>query len=69
MTTLTCISPIDGSVYAERPAMSLAGARAAVARARDAQRQWAARPLAERAQSPAPEPHVQGAPKKRRKRG
>ena len=48
MTTLTCISPIDGSVYAERPAMSLAGARAAVARARDAQRQWAARPLAER---------------------
>jgi acyl-CoA reductase-like NAD-dependent aldehyde dehydrogenase len=48
MTTLRCISPIDGSVYAERPAMSLEEATAAVAGARDAQRAWAARPLAER---------------------
>jgi acyl-CoA reductase-like NAD-dependent aldehyde dehydrogenase len=48
MTMLRCISPIDGSVYAERPAMSLDEAKAAVARARHAQRDWAARPLAER---------------------
>jgi acyl-CoA reductase-like NAD-dependent aldehyde dehydrogenase len=48
MTMLRCISPIDGSVYAERPAMSLDEARAAIARARGAQRDWAARPLAER---------------------
>lgn len=48
MTTLQCISPIDGSVYAERPALSLAEASAAVARAKAAQAGWAARPLAER---------------------
>jgi acyl-CoA reductase-like NAD-dependent aldehyde dehydrogenase len=48
MTMLRCISPIDGSVYAERPAMSLEEAQAAVARARAAQARWAARPLAER---------------------
>ena len=47
-TTLKCISPIDGSVYAERPVLSLAEAEAAVARARAAQAEWAARPLAER---------------------
>jgi acyl-CoA reductase-like NAD-dependent aldehyde dehydrogenase len=48
MTMLRCISPIDGSVYAERPAMSLDDAWAAVTRAKVAQRRWAARPLAER---------------------
>ncbi len=48
MTVLTCISPIDGSVYAERPVMSLEEAGAAVGRARQAQRAWAARPLSER---------------------
>ena len=48
MTMLRCISPIDGSVYAERPAMSFGEAKAAIARARDAQRDWAARPLSER---------------------
>lgn len=48
MTMLRCISPIDGSVYAERPAMSLDEAKGAIARAKDAQRRWAARPLAER---------------------
>ncbi|GHF57841.1 aldehyde dehydrogenase family protein [Seohaeicola zhoushanensis] len=46
--TLQCISPIDGSVFAERPVLSLAEAEAAVARARAAQAEWAARPLAER---------------------
>jgi acyl-CoA reductase-like NAD-dependent aldehyde dehydrogenase len=48
MTLLRCISPIDGSVYAERPAMSLEDAETAVTRARIAQRRWAARSLAER---------------------
>ncbi|MEL6571663.1 MAG: aldehyde dehydrogenase family protein, partial [Pseudomonadota bacterium] len=48
MTTLTCISPIDGSVFAERPAMPPDAARDAVAQARAAQVAWAARPLQER---------------------
>lgn len=46
--SLQCISPIDGSVYAERPVLSAAEAAAAVARARNAGRDWAARPLDER---------------------
>lgn len=46
--TIQCISPIDGSVYAERPVLPLSDATEAVARARAAQKDWAARPLAER---------------------
>ncbi len=46
--TLKCISPIDGSVFAERPILSAGQASAAVARAVAAQKDWAARPLAER---------------------
>jgi acyl-CoA reductase-like NAD-dependent aldehyde dehydrogenase len=46
--TLKCISPIDGSIYAERPVLSSDQASAAVARAAAAQKDWAARPLAER---------------------
>ncbi len=45
---LQCISPIDGSVYAERPVLSQEEAEAAVARARAAQKEWAARPMQER---------------------
>ncbi|MFY0682143.1 MAG: aldehyde dehydrogenase family protein [Thalassovita sp.] len=45
---LTCISPIDGSVVAERDVLSLEAATEAVAAARTAQKAWAARPLAER---------------------
>lgn len=45
---IQCISPVDGRVYAERPALSLSEAEATVARARAAQGAWAARPLAER---------------------
>ena len=45
---IQCISPIDGRIYAERPALPLAGAQAAVARAKAAQPAWAARPLADR---------------------
>ncbi|WP_212523547.1 aldehyde dehydrogenase family protein [Actibacterium sp. MT2.3-13A] len=46
--TLKCISPIDGSVYAERETLSAEAARTAAARARAAQAAWAARPLQER---------------------
>ncbi len=48
MATLKCISPIDGSVFAERPTASMKQAEAAAAAARAAQADWAARPLAER---------------------
>lgn len=46
--TIKCISPIDGSVYVERAVLSPEGAKVAVARARSAQTEWAARPLSER---------------------
>ncbi len=46
--TLTCISPIDGSVFAERDALSPEAAQQAAARARSAQASWAARPIKER---------------------
>jgi acyl-CoA reductase-like NAD-dependent aldehyde dehydrogenase len=45
---IRCISPIDGSVYIERPALTLDAAQAAAARARIAQKDWAARPMGER---------------------
>jgi acyl-CoA reductase-like NAD-dependent aldehyde dehydrogenase len=45
---LKCISPIDGSVYAERPCLSLTEAQAAVSAAKSAQKAWAERPLQER---------------------
>ncbi len=48
MNTLECISPIDGSVYAERPIMASSAAQNALERARKAQKSWAARPLSER---------------------
>lgn len=47
-TTIRCVSPVDGEVYAERPALSPDRAMAAVARAREAQVGWAKVPLAER---------------------
>ncbi|MGB0749875.1 MAG: aldehyde dehydrogenase family protein [Magnetospiraceae bacterium] len=50
-TTLHCISPIDGTVYAERPVLSADAAWAAVFRAKAAQKDWAALPLAERAKT------------------
>ncbi len=46
--TVKCISPIDGSVFAERPVLSQTEAKAAVVRAKEAQVAWAARPLDER---------------------
>jgi len=47
-TTLNCISPIDGSVFATRETLSAEAARAAIAETRAAQAAWAARPLQER---------------------
>ncbi len=46
--TIQLTSPVDGQVWLERPALSLDDAKAAVARAKVAQKTWAARPLAER---------------------
>ncbi|WP_416407165.1 aldehyde dehydrogenase family protein [Agrobacterium rosae] len=50
MVMIQNISPIDGSVYAEREAMSLDAARGAVLKARNAQKSWARRPLEDRVQ-------------------
>ncbi|MCB1833474.1 MAG: aldehyde dehydrogenase family protein [Geminicoccaceae bacterium] len=47
-TTLQCISPIDGSVFASRPALEPDQARALVRKVKAAQRGWSARPLEER---------------------
>lgn len=48
MKPIQLISPVDGSVYAERVPLTHEAAKAAIARARVAQKGWAARPLAER---------------------
>ena len=48
MTKIQLISPVDGRVYAEREPLTREAAVAAVARAKAAQKAWAARPLAER---------------------
>lgn len=46
--TIQCISPIDGSVYAERSCLDLAQARTAAERAKAAQKEWAQTPISER---------------------
>ncbi len=48
MSTIKLISPVDGSVHAERTPLTLDAAEAAVAKARSAQTAWAARPLDDR---------------------
>ncbi len=48
LKTLKCVSPIDGSIYAERPLLSQDEALDVVARATSAQIDWAKRPLEER---------------------
>lgn len=45
---IQCISPIDGSVYVERPTLPVAQARAAIAEAAQAQLAWENLPLAQR---------------------
>jgi acyl-CoA reductase-like NAD-dependent aldehyde dehydrogenase len=46
---IRCISPVDGSLYAERPAVSRAEVESALARARAAQREWRRTPISDRA--------------------
>ena len=48
MKPIQLISPVDGSVYAERTPLSRDAAFAAASRAKAAQKAWAARPLADR---------------------
>ena len=48
MTAIKLISPVDGSVYAERTPLAPDAARSMAARAKVAQKGWAARPLEER---------------------
>ncbi len=48
MSIIRVISPVDGSVYAERAALPLEAAQEVVARGRAAQAAWAALPLAAR---------------------
>ncbi|RIA47628.1 aldehyde dehydrogenase family protein [Dichotomicrobium thermohalophilum] len=48
MTTLSCVSPIDGAVVAEREALTETQAGALLERVRRAQPEWAARPLEDR---------------------
>ncbi|MBW2374002.1 MAG: aldehyde dehydrogenase family protein, partial [Deltaproteobacteria bacterium] len=50
MDLLRCISPIDGSLVAERPCASAAEVAEALSRAGRAQTDWARRPLTERAE-------------------
>ena len=45
---IQCISPVDGSVFAERPTLSLEEAKDVVSRARAAQTAWAGYPISER---------------------
>ncbi len=50
MDKVTCISPVDGRVYAERPFAADADIEAAAARARAGQREWALATVSERAE-------------------
>ncbi|RRJ83820.1 aldehyde dehydrogenase family protein [Aestuariirhabdus litorea] len=47
-TTLKCISPIDGSVYAEREVLSISDAQQRIQAVRKAQTLWSTKPLRER---------------------
>ncbi len=48
MSTIQCISPVDGSLYAERETASAETIQQALAAAVSAQREWKSRPVAER---------------------
>ena len=48
MNEITCISPIDGEIFAKRNTLSLKDAKDKVQLLRVAQKAWSARPLAER---------------------
>ncbi|MFK7856295.1 MAG: aldehyde dehydrogenase family protein [Granulosicoccus sp.] len=46
--TLKCISPIDGSVYLERPTLDVTAAKALTDKAKAAQKSWALTPIEDR---------------------
>lgn len=48
MTKLSCISPIDGSVFVERELDTLDGINSKLEKTRIAQKEWAKRPISER---------------------
>lgn len=48
MTTINCISPVNGAIYATRSSSPLEAANDVVASARKAQKDWARRPLEDR---------------------
>ena len=48
MNEITCISPIDGEIFAKRNTLSVKDAKKEVQRLRAAQKAWSARPLTER---------------------
>ena len=48
MGQITCISPVDGSLYAERTTLNISAAKIAVGEAKSVQRLWAEMTLAER---------------------
>ena len=48
MGEITCISPVDGEIFAKRNTLSLKDAKDKVQLLRAAQKAWSARPLAER---------------------
>ncbi|MEM6428066.1 MAG: aldehyde dehydrogenase family protein, partial [Deinococcota bacterium] len=47
---IQCISPIDGSIYVERPALTYDQASKIISEGQEAQAAWAERPLVERCQ-------------------
>lgn len=48
MGQITCISPVDGSIFAERTTLNISAAKIAVGEAKSVQRLWAEMTLAER---------------------
>ena len=48
MNEITCISPVDGKVFATRNTLSFKDAKDEIQRLRAAQSAWSARPLSER---------------------
>ena len=48
MSEITCVTPVDGTVWATRPAEPIDAVREKLRAARAARKSWAARPLEER---------------------
>ena len=48
MTMLTCVSPIDGKVFAKREALSISKSQEVIETSRKSQPAWSQRPIEER---------------------